>query len=223
MDPKHRDRIAFVRLMSGHFTRGMKLKHVRTDKILSITAPMLFMAGSRETADDAYAGDIIGLPNHGQLRVGDTLTEGEILNATGIPMFAPELLQVIRSDDPMKARHLQNALRQFAEEGTIRFFRTSLGGTYVVGVVGALQFDVLKDRIKNEYNIPIRYETAPYSAARWVQADDNKQVSDFLDNHKGNAATDHLDNPVFLARSNWDLTKLERSEITVKLLTYIEI
>jgi len=223
MDPKHRDRIAFMRIMAGHFKRGMKLKHVRTDKTIAITAPMLFMAGSRETADDAYAGDIIGIPNHGQLRVGDTLTEGEKLNATGIPMFAPELLQVIRSDDPMKARHLQNALRQFAEEGTIRFFRTTLGGTYVVGVVGALQFDVLKDRIKNEYNIPIRYEAAPYSAARWLEADNEKQVIDFLDKHKGNAAEDHLDNPVFLARSSWDLTKLERDETNIKLLTYIEI
>jgi peptide chain release factor 3 len=223
MDPKHRDRIAFVRLMSGHFERGMKLKHVRTDKTISVTAPMLFMAGSRETADDAYAGDIIGIPNHGQLRVGDTLTEGEKLNATGIPMFAPELLQVIRSDDPMKARHLQDALRQFAEEGTIRFFRTTLGGTYVVGVVGALQFDVLKDRIKNEYNMPIRYEAAPYSAARWVFADDMQHVTDFLDKNKGNAAEDHLGNAVFLARSSWDLTKLEREKLDVHLLTHIEI
>ncbi|MFT6071897.1 MAG: peptide chain release factor 3 [Alphaproteobacteria bacterium] len=223
MDPKHRDRIAFMRIMSGHFKRGMKLKHVRTDKTLTITTPMLFMAGARETADDAYAGDIIGIPNHGQLRVGDTLTEGEKLNATGIPMFAPELLQVIRSDDPMKARHLQNALLQFAEEGTIRFFKTTLGGTYVVGVVGALQFDVLKDRIKNEYNIPIRYEAAPYSAARWLDAEDPKDIADFLDKHKGNAAEDHLDNPIFLARSSWDLMKLERDETRIKLLTYIEI
>lgn len=223
MDPKHRDRIAFMRLMSGHFKRGMKLKHVRTDKTISVTAPMMFMAGSRETADDAFAGDIIGIPNHGQLRVGDTLTQGEKLSATGIPMFAPELLQVIRSDDPMKAKHLQTALRQFAEEGTIRFFRTTLGGSYVVGVVGALQFDVLKDRIKNEYNIPIRYEAAPYTAARWLEADDPQQVRDFLDKNKNNAAEDHLENPVFLARSNWDLTKLERDETSIKLLTYIEI
>ena len=138
-------------------------------------------------------------------------------------MFAPELLQIIRSDDPMKARNLQDALRQFAEEGTIRFFRTTLGGTYVVGVVGALQFDVLKDRIKNEYNMPIRYEAAPYSAARWVVAETQKQIDDFLDKNKPNAATDHLDNPVFLARSSWDLTKLERDELSVKLLTHIEI
>jgi peptide chain release factor 3 len=155
--------------------------------------------------------------------VGDTLTEGEKLNATGIPMFSPELLQVIRSDDPMKAKHLQDALRQFAEEGTIRFFRTSLGGSYVVGVVGALQFDVLKDRIKNEYNMPIRYEAAPYTTARWVVAEDKKYVDDFLDKNKSNAATDHLDNPVFLARTSWDLTKLERDELSVKLLTHIEI
>lgn len=223
MDPKHRDRMAFMRLMSGEFKRGMKLKHSRTGKPMTISSPMLFMSQSRETADEAFAGDIIGIPNHGQLRVGDSLTEGESLSVTGIPMFAPELLQVIRSEDPMKTKHLQTALQQFAEEGMIRVFRTYLGGTYVVGVVGALQFDVLRDRIANEYNIPIRFESAPYAAAYWLESGDKKALEKFLDLHKGNHALDHLANPIFLARSAWDITKLERDYPDIKLKKHMDI
>jgi len=223
MDPKHRDRIAFMRLMSGEFKRGMKLRHGRTGKPMTISAPMLFMSQSRTTADEAFAGDIVGIPNHGQLRVGDTLTEGEQLYVTGIPMFAPELLQIIRSDDPMKTKHLQTALQQFAEEGMVRIFRTYLGGTYVVGVVGALQFDVLKDRIANEYNIPIRFESTPYTAAYWISCEDKKALEQFLELHKSNRAEDHLENPVFLARGAWDVTKLARDYAHIKLHEYMEI
>jgi len=223
MDPKHRDRMAFMRMMSGNFKRGMKLKHSRTGKSMTISAPMLFMSQSRTTADEAFAGDIVGIPNHGQLRVGDSLTEGEALKPTGIPMFAPELLQIIRSEDPLKAKHLNTALQQFAEEGMVRVFRTYLGGTYVVGVVGALQFDVLRDRIKNEYNIPVRFEAAPYAAAYWLEAENPKEIEKFLDLHKGNRASDHLENPVFLARTAWDITKLERDYPDISLKTHIEI
>ena len=123
MDPKHRDRVAFVRLCSGHFQRGMKLHHVRTGKPMAVANPVLFLAQDRELAEDAWAGDIIGIPNHGQLRIGDALTEGEAIRFTGIPSFAPELLQAVRAGDPMKSKHLEKALNQFAEEGASKLFK----------------------------------------------------------------------------------------------------
>ena len=143
MDPKHRDRVAFVRLCSGHFERGMKLHHVRTAKPMAIASPVLFLAQDRALAEDAWAGDIIGIPNHGQLRIGDALTEGEAIRFTGIPSFAPELLQSVRAGDPMKAKHLEKALNQFAEEGASKLFKPNVGSGWIVGVVGPLQFDVL--------------------------------------------------------------------------------
>ncbi|MCL4676245.1 MAG: peptide chain release factor 3, partial [Pararhodobacter sp.] len=147
MDPKHRDRVAFVRLASGHFLRGMKMLHVRAGKPMAISNPVLFLASDRELTEEAWAGDIIGIPNHGQLRIGDTLTEGEALRFTGIPSFAPELLQTCRAGDPMKAKHLEKALMQFAEEGAAKVFKPMIGAGFIVGVVGALQFEVLASRI----------------------------------------------------------------------------
>ena len=223
MDAKHRDRVAFMRMMSGKFERGMKLKNTRSGKTLTVSAPMLFMAQSRETADVAVAGDIIGIPGHGVLRVGDTLTEGEELRATGIPMFAPELLQTVRCEDPLKAKHLNDALNQFAEEGIIRMFRTYMGGTYIVGVTGALQFDVLADRIKNEYNLPIRFESCPYTTARWIYSEDAKKTAEFLDNNKASRAEDHLGNDIFLARSPWDLDRVKRDNPDIAFKENIDI
>ena len=137
MDPKHRDRVAFVRMASGHFKRGMKLTHVRSKKPMAVSNPVLFLASDRELAEEAWAGDIIGIPNHGQLRIGDTLTEGEALRVSGIPSFAPELLQTCRAGDPMKAKHLEKALMQFAEEGAAKVFKPAFGSGFIVGVVGA--------------------------------------------------------------------------------------
>ena len=168
MDPKHRDRVAFVRLCSGHFKRGMKLTHVRSSKPMAVSNPVLFLANERELAEDAWAGDIIGIPNHGQLRIGDALTEGETLRFTGIPSFAPELLQSVRATDPMKAKHLEKALTQFAEEGASKLFKPNIGSGWIVGVVGQLQFDVLASRIELEYGIPVRFEPTQYTSARWV-------------------------------------------------------
>ena len=162
MDPKHRDRIAFMRLCSGHFKRGMTLTQVRTGKGLKVPTPVMFMAQERELAEDAFPGDIIGIPNHGQLRIGDTLTEGEKLHVTGIPSFAPELLKSIRSVDPLKSKHLGNALKQIAEEGGASVFKPIIGSEWIVGVVGALQFEVMADRIKNEFNIPVVFEPTQY-------------------------------------------------------------
>ena len=158
MDPKHRDRVAFLRLASGHFKRGMKLTHVRTGKPMAVSNPVLFLAADRNLAEEAWAGDIIGIPNHGQLRIGDTLTEGEALRATGIPSFAPELLQSCSAADPMKAGHLEKALMQFAEEGAAKVFKPQIGAGYIVGVVGQLQFDVLLSRIELEYGLPVRFD-----------------------------------------------------------------
>ena len=146
MDPKHRDRIAFMRICSGHFKRGMTLTQVRTGKGIKIPTPVMFLAQERELAEDAYAGDIIGIPNHGQLRIGDTLTEGEKLHFTGIPSFAPELLKSVRALDPLKSKHLGAALQQIAEEGGASVFKPVVGSEWIVGVVGALQFEVMADQ-----------------------------------------------------------------------------
>ena len=166
MDPKHRDRVAFVRLASGHFERGMKLLHVRSKKPMAVSNPVLFLAADRELAEEAWAGDIIGIPNHGQLRIGDALTEGEELRFTGIPSFAPELLQTVRAGDPMKAKHLEKALMQFAEEGAAKVFKPMIGSGFIVGVVGALQFEVLASRIEIEYGLPVRFESSQFTSAR---------------------------------------------------------
>src|SRR5881227_3276925 len=174
MDPKHRDRIAFVRLASGHFTRGMRLTVPRTGKALGVHNAMLFQANERELAEEAWAGDIIGIPNHGTLRIGDALTEGEALHFTGIPSFAPEFLRRVRPDDPMKAKHLGRALEQIAEEGGAQVFKLFLGSDFIVGVVGALQFDVLADRIRSEYDLPCHFEATSFEVARWVDSDDPK-------------------------------------------------
>ena len=209
MDPKHRDRVAFVRLVSGHFERGMKLLHVRSKKIMAISSPVMFLAADRELAEEAWAGDIIGIPNHGQLRIGDALTEGEALRFTGIPSFAPELLQTVRAGDPMKAKHLEKALMQFAEEGAAKVFKPMIGSGFIVGVVGPLQFEVLASRIEQEYQLPVRFEPSPFTSARWV-AGARAEVEKFINVNKGHIATDHDGDTVFLTRLKWDIDRIER-------------
>lgn len=205
MDPNHRDRIAFLRLVSGHFRRGMKLRHSVTGKILAVHNPLLFMAQERGLIEDAWAGDVIGIPNHGVLRIGDTLTEGEPLKFTGVPSFAPELLRRVRPEDPMRAKHLENALRQLGEEGAARAFKTLLGSQWIVGVQGALQFEILADRIRTEYDVPVRFEDAGYITARWLEADDHRVMKRFLDTSLAEMAEDYDGAPVFLARNAWRL------------------
>jgi len=209
MDPKHRDRVAFVRMASGHFTRGMKLKHVRSGKSMAVSNPVLFLASDRELAEEAWAGDIIGIPNHGQLRIGDTLTEGEAIRVTGIPSFAPELLQSCRAGDPMKAKHLEKALMQFAEEGAAKVFKPSFGSGFIVGVVGALQFEVLASRIELEYGLPVRFEGSQFTSARWV-AGDKAAVDAFVAANKQHIATDNDGDTVFLTRLQWDIDRVGR-------------
>ena len=209
MDPKHRDRVAFVRLASGHFKRGMKLTHVRSKKAMTVSAPVLFLASDRELAEEAWAGDIIGIPNHGQLRIGDTLTEGEGLRVTGIPSFAPELLQQARAGDPMKAKHLEKALMQFAEEGAAKVFKPVVGSGFIVGVVGQLQFDVLASRIEMEYGLPVRFEPTQFTSARWV-AGDKTALERFANANKQHMATDNDGDMVYLTRLQWDIDRVER-------------
>ena len=209
MDPKHRDRVAFVRLASGHFERGMKLLHVRSKKTMSITNPVLFLAADRELAEEAWAGDIIGIPNHGQLRIGDALTEGEALRFTGIPSFAPELLQGVRAGDPMKAKHLEKALTQFAEEGAAKVFKPMIGSGFIVGVVGQLQFEVLASRIEQEYGLPVRFEPSQFTSARWVSGPKD-EVEKFVNVNKGHIGQDSDGDTVYLTRLKWDIDRIER-------------
>jgi peptide chain release factor 3 len=216
MDPKHRDRVAFVRLCSGHFERGMKLNHVRTAKPMAISNPVLFLARDRELAEDAWAGDIIGIPNHGQLRIGDALTEGETLRFTGIPSFAPELLQSVRSGDPMKAKHLEKALNQFAEEGASKLFKPMVGAGWIVGVVGPLQFDVLASRIEQEYGLPVRFEPTQFTSARWVSGPKDR-VEAFAKANNCHMAADHDGDPVYMTRLQWDIDRVARDWPEVRL------
>ena len=209
MDPKHRDRVAFVRLASGHFSRGMKLLHVRSKKPMSVTNPVLFLAADRELAEEAWAGDIIGIPNHGQLRIGDALTEGETLRFTGIPSFAPELLQSVRATDPMKAKHLEKALMQFAEEGAAKVFKPAIGSGFIVGVVGPLQFEVLASRIELEYGIPVRFEQSQFTSARWLAGPEGK-IEAFSETNKQHMARDHDGDLVYLTRLQWDIDRVTR-------------
>lgn len=223
MDPKHRDRIAFVRMASGHFKRGQKMLHVRSGKQMTIHNPLLFLAQDRATADEAWPGDIIGVPNHGNLRIGDTLTEGETLHVVGIPSFAPELLQTVRPEDPLRAKHLGRALEQLAEEGAASVFRPRLGTDWIVGVVGSLQFDVLADRIRTEYDVPVKFEQAELFTARWISGDDPAAIKALLDSNQASIADDHDGAPVFLFRNAWHVNRVETDHPKVKFLKTREL
>jgi peptide chain release factor 3 len=205
MDPNHRDRIAFVRVCSGALERGMKAKLVRTGKQISLSAPQFFFARTRVTADEAYAGDVVGIPNHGTLRIGDTLTEGEDILFRGVPNFAPEILRRVRLGDAMKAKKLKEALQQMAEEGVVQLFQPDDGSPAVVGVVGALQLDVLKERLAFEYSLPVDFEMSRFSICRWISAPTPIELERFIDSHKGDIARDLDGDPVFLAQHAFGL------------------
>jgi peptide chain release factor 3 len=216
MDPNHRDRIAFVRLCSGEFRRGMKLTQVATGKVLSVNSPILFFAREREIVDEAWPGDIIGVPNHGVLRVGDTLTEGEKLKIVGVPNFAPEILRRVRLEDPMKSKQLRRALGDLAEEGVTQVFRRIIGGDHIVGVVGELQLDVLKTRMEAEYQVMIDLEPAPFETARWISAETKEDLDAFMAANRGGMSEDRDGSPVFLARNAWELGYIVEKSPKVK-------
>ncbi|MEM6410144.1 MAG: peptide chain release factor 3 [Pseudomonadota bacterium] len=203
MDPNHRDRVAFVRLCSGEFKRGMRLK-TSEGKQINVHNPMMFLAQDREIAETAYAGDVIGVPNHGQLRVGDGLSEAGDLQFSGIPNFAPEILRRARVKDPMKQKHLKKALESLAEEGVTQLFRPSIGSDLIVGAVGALQIDVMAERVAAEYGLEVDFEPAPYNVARWLSSDDDGIVDAFMDVNKSSTGTDLDGAPVYLGKNAWD-------------------
>jgi peptide chain release factor 3 len=204
MDPNHRDRIAMLRLTSGRFVRGMKLKVQNTGRQLSVNAPIMFMAAERELAEEAYAGDVIGIPNHGVLRVGDSLSESGSLRFAGLPNFAPEILRRVRVKDPLKAKHLKKALEGLAEEGVTQLFRPSFGSDFIVGAVGQLQFEVMQDRLGGEYQLDVVFEASPYGEARWLSGD-KADLEDFSGKHRSAMAEDIDGQPVYLAKSAWDI------------------
>ena len=223
MDPNHRDRIAFMRVASGKLTRGMKSKIVRTGKQLALNAPQFFFAQDRSLAEEAFAGDVVGIPNHGVLRIGDTLTEGEDVVFTGVPNFAPEILRRVKLADPMKAKKLKEALEQLAEEGVVQLFNPMDGSGAIVGVVGALQLDVLKSRLNDEYGIPIDFEVLRFDTLRWISAEDRRTLDGFVEANRSSIAHDLDGAPVMLATSLFNLNyTLERSP-GIKAATIKEI
>ncbi len=205
MNPQHRDRVAFMRLCSGRFRRGMKLLQPSTGKSIAVHSPILFFAQNRELADEAWPGDIIGIPNHGTLRVGDTLTEDAAILFTGLPNFAPEILRRVVLADPTKTKQLRKALDDMAEEGVIQVFYPSVGANWIVGVVGQLQLDVLISRLEAEYKVDARFEASPWDTARWIASDDPAALKTFIDGHRGAVAQDRDNAPVFMAKDLWEL------------------
>ncbi|HOD31348.1 MAG TPA: peptide chain release factor 3, partial [Smithellaceae bacterium] len=208
MDPAHRDRIAFLRVCSGKFQRGMRVMHHRIGKEVSLANATIFMAQDRTNVEEAYPGDIIGLHNHGTIKVGDTFTQKEPLKFTGIPHFAPEHFCRVRLKDPLRMKHLQKGLTQLSEEGAIQVFRPVWGSDNILGAVGALQFDVTMARLKDEYSVYADYEKADYAAARWVTCDDAKIIEDFQKKNQSNLAVDTEGNLVYLAASEWRLAHI---------------
>ena len=205
MDPQHRDRIAFMRLCSGTFKRGMKLTPTGHGKPIAVHSPILFFAQNREVADEAYPGDIIGIPNHGTLRVGDTLSERADIRFTGLPNFAPEILRRVVLKDPTKTKQLRKALDDMAEEGVTQVFYPEIGSNWVIGVVGQLQLDVLVSRLEAEYKVAAGLEMAPYETARWISSDDTAALKEFIDLNRGALAKDRDGNPVFMAKTAWEV------------------
>lgn len=211
MDPNHRDRIAFVRVCSGTFNRGMKLKHVRSNKQFAVHNPVFFLARERSLTEQAFPGDIIGIPNHGTLRIGDTLTEGEDIHFQGIPSFAPEILRQIRIDDPMRVKQLRKALEDLSEEGVSQLFKPLMGSTWLVGVVGQLQLEVLSSRIESEYKTKVHFEACQYETARWIDSTDSTKLKEFTERHRSQMAEDQYGRPVYLARNLWDLNNTQEN------------
>jgi len=205
MDPQHRDRVAFLRVCSGAYHKGMKMKQVRLGKTVQISNALTFLAGEREQVETAYAGDIIGLHNHGTIQIGDTFTEGEDLKFTGIPNFAPELFRRVILKDPLKMKALQKGLDQLSEEGATQVFRPLDRNDLIVGAVGVLQFDVVAQRLKDEYNVDCIYEAVNVTTARWVECDDPKKLEEFRKKAYDNLALDSSEELTYIAPTRVNL------------------
>jgi peptide chain release factor 3 len=205
MNPAHRDRIAFVRICSGKFQRGMKVVHHRIGKEVALANATIFMAQDRDNVVEAFPGDIIGIHNHGTIKIGDTFSEKELLQFTGIPNFAPEHFRRVRLKNPLKAKHLQKGLVQLAEEGAVQVFRPLMGSDYILGAVGILQFDVTMARLKAEYGVDAIYEPVDFSVARWIECDDNQRLAEFEKKNTHNLARDSQGCLSFLTTSEFQL------------------
>jgi peptide chain release factor 3 len=208
MDPQHRDRVAFLRVCSGHYAAGMKSLHVRVGKEVKLANALTFMASDREIAEAAFPGDVIGLHNHGTISIGDTFTAGEALAFTGIPNFAPELFRRARLRDPLKMKQLQKGLAQLSEEGATQFFRPLMSNDLILGAVGVLQFDVVAYRLKDEYGVDAAFENVGVVTARWIRCDDAKKLEEFREKNAMNLSLDAAGALVYLAptRVNLQLT-----------------
>ncbi|MES2943769.1 MAG: peptide chain release factor 3 [Pseudomonadota bacterium] len=216
MDPAHRDRIAFLRVASGEFTRGMRLKVVRSGKELRPNTVVSFMSQRRELLDTAFAGDIIGIPNHGVLQLGDTLTEGEALQFTGLPFFAPEMFRAVEVADPLRSKQLRAGLTQLGEEGAIQVFRPIAGSLLLLGAVGQLQFEVVAHRLEHEYGVKARIMGSQFNLARWVTSDDTNELKKFMDANSHRVALDAVDAPTLLVDHSATLRAVEQQWPKIK-------
>lgn len=205
IDPRHRDRIAFLRVCSGTFERSKFYEHTRLDKKLRFSNPYMFMADSKEVVEEAYPGDVVGLYDTGNFKIGDTLTEGEDLQFTGIPSFSPELFREVINADPMKTKQLEKGVQQLAEEGVAQLFTMQPGNRKIIGTVGELQFEVIQHRLLNEYGASCRFEAKPYSKACWITSEDPLALAEFIRLKNNFVAYDKDANPVFLAETDWIL------------------
>ncbi len=215
MDPKHRDRIAFMRICSGHYNKGMKMRHTRTGKDVRVSDAVTFLAGDREHVEEAWSGDILGLHNHGTIQIGDTFTSGEDLQFTGIPHFAPELFRRVRLRDPLKMKQLQKGLKQLSEEGSTQVFMPLRSNDIIVGAVGVLQFDVVAYRLKDEYRVECSYEPVNVYTARWIECEDSKRLEEFRRKAHDNLALDGGGYLTYLAptRANLSLSQERWPEV----------
>jgi peptide chain release factor 3 len=206
MDANHRDRIAFVRMASGKYTPGMKLKVMRTAKELRPTSVVTFMSQRREAVEEAYAGDIVGFTTHGGVQLGDTITDGTVnLQYTGLPFFAPELFMTVVLKNPLRTKQLQQGLAQLGEEGAIQVFKPEMGGNMLLGAIGQLQFEVVQHRLKGEYDADIRLEGSQYTGARWITADTPAELRDFVHAYPQRMARDAADTLAYLCTSPYDV------------------
>ena len=222
MDPKHRDRIAFLRVCSGHFERGMKIRQVAGGKQIAVNNAITFMARDRSTTDEAWSGDIIGIPNHGTIRLGETFSEGEDLRFTGIPSFAPEHFRLARIANPLKIKQLHKGLQQLAEEGATQLFRPLSGNDLILGAVGLLQFDVVAHRLEHEYGVQVIFDQYNCATARWIRGDEN-ELRQLSDRYSANVALDGADDPVYLAPNNVYLKMMQEKYPKLSFLEAREV
>ena len=219
MDPQHRDRIAFMRICSGKYQKGMQVKHVRLDRSMKIPDAVTFMASDRGSVDEAYTGDIIGIHNHGTIRIGDTFTMGEDLSFSGIPNFAPELFRRARLKDPLKMKALLKGLTQLCEEGATQLYKPMSNNDLILGAVGVLQFDVVAHRLKDEYKVECLFEPVNVNTARWVECDDEKKLDEFKRKVENNLALDHAGDLVYIAPSRVNLQMTQERYPDIKFLS----